>query len=1085
MLRLTDYYLSHVLQNIGTKRLQEDSDSERGPNKNIRTVPQMAKVLEKNNKLNNEVDNLKSELHVQAQALTEIDDLKAQLAGYHEAETETQARLKAAAEEILAKQNEIQRHVGSLTQFNQQRATDISTQEGEIEALRTELARQTEQLTGHAEVVTEFNRKHFQEVSELHDTVSSLQQEKLTLQQEASGLRKQTQAQPSKLAELIAKHSSETTSLKRQLQDKEECLINLEKKSTSEAQRFMQLEADLKHEVNELHNQLDVSEEARATAENNAKQYQSGGPEFERSVNSEVERRLESDEFFQQRVQSAHVGMDEDKYYSRFIDDAKSLADMIHAKHDQAEAEYRKEFQDQIDAVKAYYATESEDKIHDIQTKYEVETKAKEEARKSATASEQKRIAAEDKVKNLELKVRQLECDVASRAREVPAGPSLPTAAWLADPSAFQKYVDNAMEEKLAQRFRDKNRDVKLVCPITDNQGDKMQVDKRPSPAENEKVPHARPKDTPGISSETKFEGHQGPPSAAQCENSGSHGDSGFNNNVDAGETNATPSSTGAVLDNTIPPAFWRLERLHSNMAVLRTQCPKWFSPGLTSYPSPVIFKNIKALQPVFSAHITKLDVLYGYEKSNAVNSFLVFLNQLLHEQVQPLIELAMSISVSSASSPTLEKCFDDIFVVGPGGVGILISFLMELFNMFRALPKDIPLDDSGTSAQRFFHELPSHLCVLLIHLRTKHHRSLWDADSCRDLIYILHNHGNKLPIGTPQSNLYTCFSKIDIGEDPLKISHITFLLANTFGNLSEPKNMCYDAICTGQYGLDGFYSSVVVPVLDDIDCDVDGYHDLLTVLAKLCKGLAHKASNVVKSYKQPSQERQDTSKDDEMNGTGNSHRQTRSSTWKKGPDPSARGATLNSKKRQTAGSQPFTASTGWPKKPFSSSPKVTSKNAAPKPGSSSIPGSSTTRASKVPKSRVQEAQELANTHENPDFKWPHFLSGLLNDFGHPDPNRNPRLTDIFKEGIQPTAQWKKMNLVYHIDKNRMQSEEWQEICSILIPALNLWWERIEGMASLGTVATSMSASVNAWIGLILSRGGHFEMHSGKNFADP
>ncbi|KAK0429540.1 hypothetical protein EV421DRAFT_1745430 [Armillaria borealis] len=148
-------------------------------------------------------------------------------------------------------------------------------------------------LSSHAEVVTEFNQKHTQEVSELHDTVSSLRQEKLVLQQEASDMRKQ----------LIAEHSSETTSLKHQL----------ETTSTLEAQRFMQLEANLKHEMNELHNQLDVSEEARATAENNAKQYQSGGPEFEWSVNSEVKRQLQSDEFFQQQVQGAHVEMDKEE----------------------------------------------------------------------------------------------------------------------------------------------------------------------------------------------------------------------------------------------------------------------------------------------------------------------------------------------------------------------------------------------------------------------------------------------------------------------------------------------------------------------------------------------------------------------------------------------------------------------------------------------------------------------------------------------------------------------------------------------------------------------------------------------------
>ncbi|KAK0183761.1 hypothetical protein F5146DRAFT_1147104 [Armillaria mellea] len=644
-----------------------------------------------------------------------------------------------------------------------QHGADTSAQESKIEALHMELACQAKQLTRHAKVMTEFNQKHAQEVSELHDTISSLQQDKLAFKQDRSlQLNVGT-------GTIIKVHRVDCKAFFRN-----HCL------EVSTSTMESQLETNLKHKVNGLCNQ-----EARANAENN--------------------------------VQNAHVEMDEDEYYSWFINDAKSLADMIHAECDRFDTENRKEFQDQIDAVKAHYAMESEDKIHAIQTKYEVERKTKEEARKRATANEQKRIVVEEKVKNLELKIRQLECDVASRALKVSAGPSLLTAEWLAD------------------------------------------------------VPPTGPMGMPGISSEMKFGDYEGPPSAAKCQHSFSHSSSCVTNSVNTNETNAALFSMGAILNNTIPLAFWWLECLHLNMAVLHTQHPKWFLTSLTGHPSPVIFKNIKGLQPVFSAHIRKLHALSSYEKSNTVNNFLVFLNQLLHEQLQPLIELVISISVSSISSPMLEECFDDMFTVGPGSLSILISFLMELFNVFCALPKDISLNDSGASAQ-----------------------SLWDADSCRDLIYILHNHSNKLPIGTAQSNLYTCFSKINITEDPLKLNYIMFLLANTFRNLSDPKNMCHDAICTGQYGLDAFYLSVVVPVLNDIDCDVDGYNDLLTVLVKLCEGLAHKASNIVKSCKRPS--REDANKDSRMNGAVNSHRETRSLTGKKSPDPSACGATLNLK---------------------------------------------------------------------------------------------------------------------------------------------------------------------------------------------
>ncbi|KAK0442053.1 uncharacterized protein EV420DRAFT_1084333 [Desarmillaria tabescens] len=89
-------------------------------------------------------------------------------------------------------------------------------------------------------------------------------------------------------------------------------------------------------------------------------------------------------------------------------------------------------------------------------------------------------------------------------------------------------------------------------------------------------------------------------------------------------------------------------------------------------------------------------------------------------------------------------------------------------------------------------------------------------------------------------------------------------------------------------------------------------------------------------------------------------------------------------------GKRPFSASSGRSKKSSGSFPKASSESTTPKPGSLSKPRPSPISVAKVPPSRVQEAQELANTHKDPDIKWPHFLSGLLNDFGHPDPNRKP-----------------------------------------------------------------------------------------------
>jgi hypothetical protein len=50
-----------------------------------------------------------------------------------------------------------------------------------------------------------------------------------------------------------------------------------------------------------------------------------------------------------------------------------------------------------------------------------------------------------------------------------------------------------------------------------------------------------------------------------------------------------------------------------------------------------------------------------------------------------------------------------------------------------------------------------------------------------------------------------------------------------------------------GQYGLRGFYDTIVIPILDEIECGKPGYDEMLEITKQCCAALAQKISNHLK----------------------------------------------------------------------------------------------------------------------------------------------------------------------------------------------------------------------------------------------
>jgi hypothetical protein len=47
-----------------------------------------------------------------------------------------------------------------------------------------------------------------------------------------------------------------------------------------------------------------------------------------------------------------------------------------------------------------------------------------------------------------------------------------------------------------------------------------------------------------------------------------------------------------------------------------------------------------------------------------------------------------------------------------------------------------------------------------------------------------------------------------------------------------------------GQYGLGGFYDTIIVPIVDEVEGDHPSYDELLDIAKRCCSALAQKISN-------------------------------------------------------------------------------------------------------------------------------------------------------------------------------------------------------------------------------------------------
>jgi hypothetical protein len=95
------------------------------------------------------------------------------------------------------------------------------------------------------------------------------------------------------------------------------------------------------------------------------------------------------------------------------------------------------------------------------------------------------------------------------------------------------------------------------------------------------------------------------------------------------------------------------------------------------------------------------------------------------------------------------DSAFNINFSVGPGALDLFLRFMDAIYDIFE--PSSLPLRHLHDEAHHVYlhlRDLPSDMLVLLKYLRRSIPRHLYDpTDGFRELISILTNHGDKLPV--------------------------------------------------------------------------------------------------------------------------------------------------------------------------------------------------------------------------------------------------------------------------------------------------------------------------------------------------
>ncbi|KAJ7053173.1 hypothetical protein C8F01DRAFT_1375342 [Mycena amicta] len=419
-----------------------------------------------------------------------------------------------------------------------------------------------------------------------------------------------------------------------------------------------------------------------------------------------------------------------------------------------------------------------------------------------------------------------------------------------------------------------------------------------------------------------------------------------------------------------------------------------------------------------------------------------------------------------------VEKEFDELFFLGPGGVHGIMTHLDTVYIALYQLERR----DYSTFAFRYS-------------------RSYWDpAGGFRDFDLFRDAHDSDLPRATKGEHDRLRLNLLITAIGNLDVDVALIQLIQTFGDAADSKQMNKDRILRGgQYGIGRVFDLLVAPFLDEHDMSRAGYADMLALLTKFFEAVVRILKNWQKSggKKAPPSKAAPTA-EASSSSTRNTrsqsrHQPTASSTLS--DDDSA--STLNddpvaepepaSQQPPPSVPPPSTTQSSAPQQPPRAEPAIESEDetdrifrraqeqwdemrrrraaaaaaaharryrrrqpspqAGPsRPRPQPRPQRNQARANPVwidPTALPADDLEDGRSMLNRSRFWSNLVRYILERFPHPEASRRVTVDSILSAGLNRDQQFRRLSLIYHPDRNMTQSSHFLTVAQIITQALN------------------------------------------------
>ncbi|KAJ7453745.1 hypothetical protein FB451DRAFT_1519086 [Mycena latifolia] len=444
------------------------------------------------------------------------------------------------------------------------------------------------------------------------------------------------------------------------------------------------------------------------------------------------------------------------------------------------------------------------------------------------------------------------------------------------------------------------------------------------------------------------------------------------------------------------------------------------------------------------------------------VDSFFTKIDKYVVKRLESMASLAIQIDIArddEKSRDALGTEFSDLFGVGPGGVSVVLPGLSLLYEgLERIRDRGFEMNRESLKTEYLLHESSKALLTCLTHFRLTSDRSLWDPKGgFRELAQILSKHDDHLPIGDATNSMHHHFNAMDLRLDP--ISSLQESLEDALGSATDPGHMMHAVVVGGEFGLRRFYTVIVEPLLDTVDRS--DYDDVFKLFNDCSRALARKVANYIKTkpghgtkhksadvptdedtlvrvpthatselpnrslIRAPAREHKLRLPPDVIqNMTGT---ESAAENWYKNLKPGP-GIKTRRKRRHTTEYVPSSDSEDY----APPRPKPTPK---PKPAWVDVdtpphsPPAPPAPKSMGHKKDLEDAEALLN------MGWYQLRRRILSRFPHPDAKQRDSLVGL--NSLSDSAQYKRISVVYHPDRNVTQSPEWQEISAKIAAAVN------------------------------------------------